>query len=1209
MAFIAPAIAAISTAWAASGAAAFLTQTIVGRLLVSVATSALLQALNKPPTTMPQGGGISTSVTLTGGTNPLSFVLGRYATSGVMVCPPMSHGKVDKTPLAYLTYVIALGAVKGCTLDSVIIDDQVVTLSSPVHADYGQSVQGDYLGYAWVKFYDGSQTVADPGLIAKYASYPNRPWSSDMIGEGIPYAIVTFRYSDELWSGFPTVRFVLNSIPLYDIRKDSTAGGSGAHRWANPATWEPSENTFVQIYNIKRGITLCDGSVWGGGIAANDFDTASWIAAMNECDVAVTKAGGGTEAQFRTAFEAKVNQKPADVMTEFLRGSSGQLAEVGGRWKARAGGPGLPVYFFSDADTLVTKPQDFKPFPGLETSFNAVTASYPEPNALWETKAAPARYSATYEAEDQGRRRVAALDLPAAPYSSQVQRLMKAYIEDERRFRRHGLTLPPDGAILEPLDAVSWTSSANGYASKLFELTAVTDDLRTVIQRVSLRERDPGDYSYDSGMFLPSVPGAGGQVRPGIQTPASVSVVGIALPDAAGIPRRPTLQILWDGIEQDDVRAVRWRVRVRATGVEVANGSTHDVDNGSLIVPQTLLASTEYEARIRFVTNRRTAWTGWIAATTPAVFIGARDFAGGVIPAVDLSGVLDIANFATSIRPVEVLSALPATGNFAGRMVFRTTDAKLYRHTGSPSGAAGFTTATDGADIIANSITAGQIAAGAIGAAEIAAGAIAASKIAVSDFTNVVPGNDFQDPGSWTNPAEFDVIPTTSNSASLSKGEIRCSVISGTNKQSSSGQYTVVAGQEYWWQYQKARINGTQFRSYAQINWFDRAGVFISSSNLGSSSEVLTGAGSFTRSGSVIAPAGAVSAHWRWWVVGADTDSNARFFAPTLRVKNGGELIVDGAITADKIEANAVVASKIAANTIDASKIVTDSLTLSLFANGVLQTALLPMAVDIFTASNAGFNLKMAGLAQVWVIGGGGSGGAGAAFSASPATAAGGGAGGCAVGFIPDGSTATTYAVTIGAGGAGRSVAPGNSRNGASGGQSRFWGGGVDFRGLGGAGGQANYNSSTLCTGGAGGTASGGSYNRTGGNGGDAQRTANNVGVASGGGAPSVGPNGGIINAADQLARTVNTSGNGGRSVPSSVPTAMETTGFMLKNYDTFIGSAGAGAAGGAGATSLAAPVGCGSGGAAAANSANAVSGSGGDGVVIIFYYGVGNLK
>jgi hypothetical protein len=97
-------------------------------------------------------------------------------------------------------------------------------------------------------------------------------------------------------------------------------------------------------------------------------------------------------------------------------------------------------------------------------------------------------------------------------------------------------------------------------------------------------------------------------------------------------------------------------------------------------------------------------------------------------------GVVDVANFATTIiapRVVTSLPALPDTNWPQGTIVFLTTDQKLYRNT---TGSA-WSRATDGADIIADSITAGQIAAAAIGTDELAATSVTAAKIAANTIT------------------------------------------------------------------------------------------------------------------------------------------------------------------------------------------------------------------------------------------------------------------------------------------------------------------------------------------------------------------------------------------------------------------------------------------------------------------------------------------
>ena len=259
------------------------TNGLVFRLLSTVALSALSTALAPKP----KPAGIVTEVTQTGGVNPQSFVLGRYATGGYAAAPAMSHGASN----AYLTYVIDVGDVPGQIVERLLIGGEYVDIdaAAAAHPDgYGQPVTGRYAGWMWVKAYDGAQTTADAMLIAKYGSYPSRPWTSDMIGRGVPFVILTFRFSTEVWQGLPQVQAQVRGIPLYDPRADTSVGGSGAQRWATPSTWAFSENPVVMVYNILRGIALPNGSIWGGRWGAADLPLDTWFAQMNLCDAAVT---------------------------------------------------------------------------------------------------------------------------------------------------------------------------------------------------------------------------------------------------------------------------------------------------------------------------------------------------------------------------------------------------------------------------------------------------------------------------------------------------------------------------------------------------------------------------------------------------------------------------------------------------------------------------------------------------------------------------------------------------------------------------------------------------------------------------------------------------------------------------------------------------------------------------------------------------------
>jgi len=117
---------------------------------------------------------------------------------------------------------------------------------------------------------------------------------------------------------------------------------------------------------------------------------------------------------------------------------------------------------------------------------------------------------------------------------------------------------------------------------------------------------------------------------------------------------------------------------------------------------------------------------------------------------------IDTAKFAQSIKPVEIVDVLPTVGNVEGRIVYLTTDNKLYRFDGTVWTAAvpaadvtGQLTNAQIADIAAakitgqitntqisdNAISTPKLQAGAITTAKIAAGAITAGEIAAGAIT------------------------------------------------------------------------------------------------------------------------------------------------------------------------------------------------------------------------------------------------------------------------------------------------------------------------------------------------------------------------------------------------------------------------------------------------------------------------------------------
>ncbi|NGN45188.1 DUF1983 domain-containing protein [Mesorhizobium sp. CGMCC 1.15528] len=606
----------------------------IGTFLLKTAVGIGLNLLAKAIAGQPDEPQFSVQGTLqAGGDVPRSFIFGRTVTAGSLVYAN-THGSAGKTPNAYFTQVIALSDIPIAGIANLWVNGELVTLpdfNTPPIGPSGWAIPeyekegGD--NNLWIKFCDGTQTVADSYLVGQVSS-ADRPYSNTRVGRGVAYAIITAQVKEDLFTGFPQFKFELQGARLYDITKDSTEGGSGSHRWSDPATWggDGDDLPAVQIYNLLRGITY--GGAWLYGLQnlpGVRLPNADWIAQINKCRALVLTTSG-TEKQYLTGGEIHVGAQIADAVDAILTGCQGRLSESGGIYKIYVGEPDAPVFAFSDDDILSTEEQSFTPFFGLADTINGINASYPEPAEAWNTKVAPALFNTTFEAEDGNRRLMADVQLDMVYRSTQVQRLMKSALAEGRRARRHTLVLSPAAWILEPGDIVSWTSNRNGYEAKLFRVDGVADRANLDVM-IDLTEVDPSDYDWNpSTDYKPPVFGPLGPNRPSPQPIVDWSATASTIPDNSGSGRRPAILLAWDG-DQVDVDAVAFEVRLATSGTVIYRGRTDNVAAASILISQSLLPLTAYQVRGRYVprSDRETLWSGWLAVTTLNILLGDQD--------------------------------------------------------------------------------------------------------------------------------------------------------------------------------------------------------------------------------------------------------------------------------------------------------------------------------------------------------------------------------------------------------------------------------------------------------------------------------------------------------------------------------------------------------------------------------------------------------
>ena len=249
--------------------------------------------------------------------------------------------------------------------------------------------------------------------------------------------------------------------------------------------------------------------------------------------------------------------------------------------------------------------------------------------------------------------------------------------------------------------------------------------------------------------------------------------------------------------------------------------------------------------------------------------------------------------------------------------------------------------------ILANSITATKIDADAVTADKIAANAVTTSKLLVSGrgaALNADPG--CQDSSAWV---KYPNSLSNATFTTITDGLVGNNVIRGSNRAWYNGDDRLPFDPNKTY-----RIRGVVRRSSATADGTCYLGVALFDSN----GTNISGNGTqwFYAGGGSFLPG--TDFTLRSDEFGFDTTetfpANARTMAPLIILsynattgymeaqdirieeKINGELIVDGAITADKIEANAVTADKIEANAVTADKILANSVTADkILANSV----------------------------------------------------------------------------------------------------------------------------------------------------------------------------------------------------------------------------------------------------------------------------------
>lgn len=955
-----------------------------------------------------------------GDDTPLSFCVGQYATPG-----KLKYVGTWDTTNRYVSEVFEISSFPLTGIGRVWANDEEADIdwSAPKYTSAGnlmgypvRNFRKDYkrvrrndsggieLGTEsednmWVKFVSGTQTTADPLLLQVFDSDPDYPWTANHIGRGKAYVIATYRYHQDMMTSIPPLLFEPHPLPMYDPRKDSTVGGSGSHRWGQRATYEPTTNGAVIAYNVARGIYWGGEWLFGGkNLPAWRLPIAEWVAAMNACDMPVTLAGGGTEPAYRAGAEISVDMVPLDILEEIGRACNMQYAEVGGMLKPIVGLPGASVLSITDESIVITEGQTYDPFETYNNTFNAITATYPEPREKWASKDAPQYVHTQATADDGGRYLPVSVSYGAAPYARQVQRLLRSQMRDYRRFRRHEFYLPPEAYGLEPMvDMISWTSARNGYTNKKFIVESVSKTPGMLVL-VRVREKDPSDYDWSPSFEMPVVIVPPVQPIRWTQFITGFAAVPVAIQDNGGRNRRPAIRVsCLSG--QEGVTDIQ--IRVRLPGQDPFLNVKRPYDEPFFWFIDGVLPGTTYEVEGRLLSERteRSEWSSKITVTTLNIGIGTPDIATEVWDTIN-DALLDVEEEAKSFG-IDPVTTLPATGKRDGQIVLKMPEMILYRwdaasgtwstsiYAGIPNGAvdvakfaagiepvriwtggslpvlklsevlfwngkiyrwngAGYVASVAAVDIV-GTLTASQIADSAIGVAKFAAGIepvgiSTAGSLPTTKTTNALYWNGKL--YRWSGSAYVASVPAADIAGQLASAQIAAIEASKVTGQMTNAQIADLSA---------AKLTGTIVET--QI----RTGAI-------STPKLAAGAVETTK-----LAAGAVVAD----KIGANAVTAVKIQAGAVEAAK----LAAGAVETDKLAANAVTAGKIAANAVTTDKLDANAVTAGKIAAGAVSTDQLAansivaskLAIGAFDnlVPDPGFEEAFAG-GPTWLTSGGG---------------------------------------------------------------------------------------------------------------------------------------------------------------------------------------------------------------------------------------------
>lgn len=386
------------------------------------------------------------------GEQPRQAVLGRAALAGSLV-DAFNYGGKYNTDWEVL--VLALADHRCDALEGFFVDDTYhAFIADGTVAGFNSQLQVYWRSGTWDQTVPAILTTNGPG------------WTANDRGRSVAYVVVAYKADKAdaetpVWpGGRPRFRWVVRGLRCYQARKDTTAGGSGAHRWSDPATWQWTENVIDIRYNWVRGIYAGDRVnepqqlLVGRGLSEVEAPPANVFARANLCDELV-----GGAARYRIGGLVAASESFIEVENDLASACAGVIVQPEGAVEIDPGEARATVAHFTDDDLIVGSQVRWSDFLSASDDgwINTVVASFTDPGLRWSERSAPANRDLADIAADGGPREQQ-LRLALVTNVLQAGRVAEITRRFGRLWGRAQVTLPPRFAGIEEGDWITWQS-------------------------------------------------------------------------------------------------------------------------------------------------------------------------------------------------------------------------------------------------------------------------------------------------------------------------------------------------------------------------------------------------------------------------------------------------------------------------------------------------------------------------------------------------------------------------------------------------------------------------------------------------------------------------------------------------------------------------------------------------------------------------------